>query len=126
MKRVVVASIVCAASWAHAGPPTFDSLKLVNEKPALHKTAELQKAIKPMHAAISACGTPRIDTRLGPLTASLKLHVAMNGSVENVVLDSKTLGEDTVECIATAMRTLKVAAKKKPSVVSLVLVYKRR
>jgi hypothetical protein len=126
MKRAVVALVMCVSSSAHAGPPTFDSFKLVNEKPTLHKPAELNKALKSMRAAVSACGTPRIDARFGALTADAKLHVATDGSVESVSLDSKTLGEDTIDCIATAMKTIKIAAKKKASVVSLVLVYKRK
>jgi hypothetical protein len=126
MKRAVVAAIVCSASVALAGAPKFDSFKLVNERPALRKTSQLQKATKPLHAPVAACGSPRLDTRLlGPLKADLKLHVAADGSVASVDLDSKTLGEDTVECITVAMRGLKLPPTKKPSVVWFVLVYKR-
>ncbi|HEY5926124.1 MAG TPA: hypothetical protein VIV11_30770 [Kofleriaceae bacterium] len=127
MKIAVVAAIVCASARAYAGPPTFDSVKLVSERPAVHKAADVHKALKPLRSSLVACGTPRIDPRLSAtLTANLELKIGGDGAVGDVTLDSKTLGEDTVDCIATAMRTVKLPAKKKPSVVRLVLVYKRK
>ena len=130
MKIAVVAAIACAL-WApgvvQAGPPTFDSFKLVNERPAVHKTADLHKVIKPLRASVAACGTPRIDPRLSAqLTANLKLKVAADGTVGEVEVDGKMLGQDTADCISATMRTVKLPATKKQSVVWFVLVYKRR
>jgi hypothetical protein len=130
MQRAVVAAIVCGASLigaaAHASTMVFDSFKLHGEKPALHGNRDLQKPIDAVKAQLASCGAPTVDPRLKQTwTEMLKLYIAADGSVTNVELASKMLAEETIECVAKVLRSAKFTARKKASVLSLALVYRR-
>lgn len=122
----MVIAIVCAASVAHAGTMYLDGFKLVGEKPTLHAKAELQKQVNGLKPQVASCGVPTVDPRLKQqFTATLKMHIAADGSVGGVELATKLLDEETIECVAKVLRGSKWTARKKPSVVTLTLVYKR-
>jgi hypothetical protein len=126
MKRAVVAAIVCSGSFAHAGPMVFDSFKLHGEKPALHGNRELAKPIDALKAQVASCGAPTVDPRLKQTwTEMLKLSIAADGTVSSVELDTKMLDEDTIACVGTVLRGAKFTARKKPSVLTIALVYRR-